>query len=175
MLKLNNIKDSASVKKSKRIGRGIGSGTGKTSGAGHKGQKARSGVAIKGFEGGQMPLHRRLPKRGFKNPFRVDFSIINIGEIEKAIDEKKINGEKEITKEELHKAGLIRKKSSLVKILANGKISKTIKLKVDKASKGALKAVTEKKGTIAFIEEKKIISNMKKKKEDKEKKQEKME
>ena len=174
MLKLNNIKDSASVKKSKRIGRGIGSGTGKTSGAGHKGQKARSGVAIKGFEGGQMPLHRRLPKRGFKNPFRVDFSIINIGEIEKAIDEKKINGEKEITKEELHKAGLIRKKSSLVKILANGKISKTIKLKVDKASKGALKAVTEKKGTIAFIEEKKIISNMKKKKEDKEKKQEKM-
>ena len=175
MLKLNNIKDSASVKKSKRIGRGIGSGTGKTSGAGHKGQKARSGVAVKGFEGGQMPLHRRLPKRGFKNPFRVGFSIINIGDIEKAIDEKKINGEKEITKEVLHKAGLIRKKTSLVKILANGKISKTIKLKVDKASKSALKAVTEKKGTIAFIEEKKIISNMKKKKEDKEKKQEKME
>ena len=86
MLKLNNIKDSASVKKPKRIGRGIGSGTGKTSGAGHKGQKARSGVAIKGFEGGQMPLHRRLPKRGFKNPFRVDFSIINIGDIEKAIE-----------------------------------------------------------------------------------------
>ena len=175
MLKLNNIKDSASVKKPKRIGRGIGSGTGKTSGAGHKGQKARSGVAIKGFEGGQMPLHRRLPKRGFKNPFRVDFSIINIDDIEKAIDEKKINGEKEITKEELHKAGLIRKKTSLVKILANGKISKTIKLKVDKASKSALKAVTEKKGTITFIEEKKIVSNMKKKKEDKEKKQEKME
>lgn len=175
MLKLNNIKDSASVKKSKRIGRGIGSGTGKTSGAGHKGQKARSGVAIKGFEGGQMPLHRRLPKRGFKNPFRVAFSIINIGDIEKAIEEKKINGEKEITKEELHKAGLIRKKTSLVKLLSNGKISKTINLKVDRASKSALKAVTEKKGTIKFIEEKKIISNMKKKKEDKEKKQEKME
>ena len=175
MLKLNNIKDSASVKKSKRIGRGIGSGTGKTSGAGHKGQKARSGVAIKGFEGGQMPLHRRLPKRGFKNPFRVDFSIINIGDIEKAIDEKKINGEKEITKEELHKAGLIRKKTSLVKILANGKISKTIKLKVDKASKSALKAVTEKKGTIALIEVNKKVSNAKKKTEVKEKKQEKME
>ena len=72
-------------KKKMRVGRGIGSGTGKTSGAGHKGQKARSGVAIKGFEGGQMPLHRRLPKRGFKNPFRVDFSIINIGDIEKPI------------------------------------------------------------------------------------------
>jgi large subunit ribosomal protein L15 len=169
MLKLNNIKDSASVKKSKRIGRGIGSGTGKTSGAGHKGQKARSGVAIKGFEGGQMPLHRRLPKRGFNNPFRVEYSVINLGDIEKAIDEKKLNGQKEITKEELQKAGLIRKNNSLVKILANGKMSKTINLKVDKASKSALKAVTEKKGTIAFIEEKKIVSNVKKKTEDKKK------
>lgn len=169
MLKLNNIKDSASVKKSKRIGRGIGSGTGKTSGAGHKGQKARSGVAIKGFEGGQMPLHRRLPKRGFNNPFRVEFSVINLGDIEKAIDEKKLNGQKQITKEELQKAGLIRKKNSLVKILANGKMSKTINLKVDKASKSALKVVTEKKGTIAFIEEKKIVSNVKKKTEDKKK------
>ena len=169
MLKLNNIKDSASVKKSKRIGRGIGSGTGKTSGAGHKGQKARSGVAIKGFEGGQMPLHRRLPKRGFNNPFRVEFSVINFGDIEKAIDEKKLNGQKQITKEELQKAGLIRKKNSLVKILANGKMSKTINLKVDKASKSALKVVTEKKGTIAFIEEKKIVSNVKKKTEDKKK------
>ena len=169
MLKLNNIKDSASVKKPKRIGRGIGSGTGKTSGAGHKGQKARSGVAIKGFEGGQMPLHRRLPKRGFNNPFRVEFSVINLGDIEKAIDEKKLNGQKQITKEELQKAGLIRKKNSLVKILANGKMSKTINLKVDKASKSALKVVTEKKGTIAFIEEKKIVSNVKKKTEDKKK------
>ena len=169
MLKLNNIKDSASVKKSKRIGRGIGSGTGKTSGAGHKGQKARSGVAIKGFEGGQMPLHRRLPKRGFNNPFRVEYSVINLGDIEKAIDEKKLNGQKEITKEELQKAGLIRKNNSLVKILANGKMSKTINLKVDKASKSALKAVTEKKGTIAFIEEKKIVSNVKKNTEDKKK------
>lgn len=175
MLKLNNIKDSASVKKSKRIGRGIGSGTGKTSGAGHKGQKARSGVAIKGFEGGQMPLHRRLPKKGFKNPFRVKFSVINLRDIEKAIDEKKINGQKEITKEELQKAGLIRKKNSLVKVLANGEISKNINLKVDKASKNALKAVMKKNGTISLIEEKKIVSNLKKKSEDKEKTQEKME
>jgi large subunit ribosomal protein L15 len=175
MLKLNNIKDSASIKKAKRVGRGIGSGTGKTSGAGHKGQKSRSGVAIKGFEGGQMPLHRRLPKRGFKNPFRLEFSIINLGDIEKAIVEKKIDEKKEITKEDLHKAGLIRKKNSQVKILANGKISKTIKLKVDKASKSALKAVTENKGTISLIEEKSSVPNIKKKKEDKEKKQEKME
>ena len=78
MLKLNNIVDKSSIKKSKRVGRGIGSGKGKTSGAGHKGQKSRSGVSIKGFEGGQMPLHRRLPKRGFKNPFRKEFSIIKL-------------------------------------------------------------------------------------------------
>ena len=78
MLKLNNIVDKGSLKKPKRVGRGIGSGKGKTSGAGHKGQKSRSGVSIKGFEGGQMPLHRRLPKRGFKNPFRKEFSIINL-------------------------------------------------------------------------------------------------
>ena len=91
MLKLNNIVDKWSIKKSKRVGRGIGSGKGKTSGAGHKGQKSRSGVSIKGFEGGQMPLHRRLPKRGFKNPFRKEFAIINLTDIDKAIASKKIN------------------------------------------------------------------------------------
>ena len=85
-MRLNTIVDKASIKKPKRVGRGIGSGTGKTSGAGHKGQKSRSGVAIKGFEGGQMPLHRRLPKRGFKNRFRTEYSVINIGDIDKAID-----------------------------------------------------------------------------------------
>ena len=90
-MKLNTIVDKASIKKPKRVGRGIGSGTGKTSGAGHKGQKSRSGVAIKGFEGGQMPLHRRLPKRGFKNRFRTEYSIINIGDIDKAITDKKID------------------------------------------------------------------------------------
>ena len=84
-MKLNTIVDKAAIKKPKRVGRGIGSGKGKTSGAGHKGQKSRSGVAIKGFEGGQMPLHRRLPKRGFKNPFRVEYSIINLGDIDKAV------------------------------------------------------------------------------------------
>ncbi|MDC0651771.1 50S ribosomal protein L15 [Alphaproteobacteria bacterium] len=173
MLKLNNIKDSASVKKAKRVGRGIGSGTGKTSGAGHKGQKARSGVAIKGFEGGQMPLHRRLPKRGFKNPFRVEYSVINLGDIERAITEKKLNIEKEITKEDLHKAGLIRKKNSEVKILANGKISQSINIQADKVSKSALKAVTEKKGTVSLVEAKKKIPIVKNKKEAKEKKQKK--
>ena len=90
MLKLNNIVDKGINKKpQKRVGRGIGSGKGKTSGAGHKGQKSRSGVSIKGFEGGQMPLHRRLPKRGFKNPFRKEFSIVNLTDIDKAISFKK--------------------------------------------------------------------------------------
>ena len=99
-MKLNTIVDKASIKKSKRVGRGIGSGTGKTSGAGHKGQKSRSGVAIKGFEGGQMPLHRRLPKRGFKNPFRKEYSVINLGDIDKAIDNKKLDSKKIITNED---------------------------------------------------------------------------
>ena len=166
-MKLNTIKDTASLKKPKRVGRGIGSGTGKTSGAGHKGQKSRSGVAIKGFEGGQMPLHRRLPKRGFKNPFRTNYSIVNIGDIEKAATEKKIDIKKEITKEDFFKAGLIRKKSDLVKVLANGKLTQTIMLKVEKASKNAIKMVSEKKGNITFY--KKADKNTEKIKKVKEK------
>ena len=150
-MKLNSIKDFASQKKSKRVGRGIGSGKGKTSGAGHKGQKSRSGVAIKGFEGGQMPLHRRLPKRGFKNLFKTKFVIVNLGDIEKAINEKKVSIKNEITKEDFLKAGLIRKKTDLVKILANGKITKSFNLKVEKASKNAIKIVNEKKGKITFF------------------------
>ncbi len=160
-MKLNTIIDKAALKKSKRVGRGIGSGTGKTSGAGHKGQKSRSGVAIKGFEGGQMPLHRRLPKRGFKNPFRTEYSIINLSDIEKAISDKKINNKKEIIKEDLFKAGLIRKRNSLVKILAKGKISHAFNIKVDKASKSAIKLVSEKKGSINFYEKKQIIAKKK--------------
>ena len=151
-MKLNTIVDKAAIKKPKRVGRGIGSGKGKTSGAGHKGQKSRSGVAIKGFEGGQMPLHRRLPKRGFKNPFRVEYSIINLGDIDKAVSDKKLDAKKVITNEEFFKAGLIRKKNSLIKILANGRINHALNLKVDKASKSALKSITDKKGKINYNE-----------------------
>ena len=151
-MKLNTIVDKASVKKPKRVGRGIGSGTGKTSGAGHKGQKARSGVAIKGFEGGQMPLHRRLPKRGFKNRFRIEYSVINIGDIDKAINDKKIDEKKIITNEDFFKAGLIRNKNVLVKILGNGKINHSLNLKVDKASKTAIKLIGDKKGKIDYNE-----------------------
>ncbi len=155
-MKLNTIVDKAALKKPKRVGRGIGSGTGKTSGAGHKGQKARSGVAIKGFEGGQMPLHRRLPKRGFKNPFRTEYSIINLGDIEKAINDKKIDNKKVISTEDFFKAGLIRKKNSLVKILGNGKITHTFNIRADKASKSAIKILSDKKGSISFIEKKQV-------------------
>ena len=132
-MKLNTIVDKASIKKAKRVGRGIGSGKGKTSGAGHKGQKSRSGVAIKGFEGGQMPLHRRLPKRGFTNSFRTEYSVINLGDIDKAIDKKKLDAKKTITKEDFFNAGLIRNKNVLIKILGNAKTNYSLNLKVDKA------------------------------------------
>jgi large subunit ribosomal protein L15 len=156
-MKLNTIVDKAALKKAKRVGRGIGSGTGKTSGAGHKGQKSRSGVAIKGFEGGQMPLHRRLPKRGFKNPFRLEYSIINLGVIDKAISDKKLDPKKQISKEDLHKAGLIRKKNSLIKILGKGEINHSFDIMVDKASKNAIKLINKNKGNIKFYENKKDI------------------
>ena len=151
-MKLNTIVDKAATKKPKRVGRGIGSGTGKTSGAGHKGQKSRSGVSIKGFEGGQMPLHRRLPKRGFKNSFRTEYSVINIGDIDKAISDKKIDSKKVITNEDFLKAGLIRNKNVLVKILGNGKTNHALMLKVDKASQSAMKLISEKKGKIEYNE-----------------------
>jgi large subunit ribosomal protein L15 len=168
-MKLNTIADKASIKKSKRVGRGIGSGTGKTSGAGHKGQKSRSGVAIKGFEGGQMPLHRRLPKRGFKNRFRTEYSVINIGDIDKAVTNKKIDSKKIITNEDFFKAGLIRNKNVLVKILGNGKTNHSLNLKVDKASQSAIKLINDKKGKIDYNEkvqktEKKISKEEKVKK-----------
>ena len=162
-MKLNTIVDKASIKKSKRVGRGIGSGKGKTSGAGHKGQKSRSGVAIKGFEGGQMPLHRRLPKRGFKNRFRTEYSVINIGDIDKAISDKKIDAKKIITNEEFFNAGLIRNKKVLIKILGNGKTNLSLNLKVDKASQSAIKLITNKKGKIDFNEKvKKTIKKISK-------------
>ena len=169
-MKLNTIVDKASIKKPKRVGRGIGSGTGKTSGAGHKGQKSRSGVAIKGFEGGQMPLHRRLPKRGFKNRFRTEYSVINIGDIDKAITDKKIDAKKEITNEDFFKAGLIRNKNVLVKILGNGKTNHSLNLKVDKASQNAIKLISDKKGKIDYNEKVQKKAEKKVSKEEKVKK-----
>ena len=145
MLRLNNIVDNGSTKKSKRVGRGIGSGKGKTSGAGHKGQKSRSGVAIKGFEGGQMPIHRRLPKRGFKNIFRKEYVAINLGIIQKLINEKKITPETPIDLETLLKVGLLKKNNNNIKILAKGDFKSKIKFVGFNFSKNA-KIIVEKNG-----------------------------
>ena len=142
-MQLNQLK-SDSNKNRKRIGRGIGSGTGKTSGKGHKGQKARSGVAIKGFEGGQMPIHRRLPKRGFKNIFRKEYVPINLGTIQKLIDEKKISVDKPFDFETLLKVGLL-KKNSNIKILAKGEFKSKLKFIGFNFSKNA-KNIIEKNG-----------------------------
>ena len=142
-MQLNQLK-SDNKKSKKRIGRGIGSGTGKTSGKGHKGQKARSGVAIKGFEGGQMPIHRRLPKRGFKNIFRKEYVPINLGIIQKLIDEKKISVDKPLDLETLLKVGLL-KKNNNVKILAKGEFKSKLKFIGFNFSKNA-KNIIEKNG-----------------------------
>ena len=142
-MQLNQLK-SDNKKSKKRIGRGIGSGTGKTSGKGHKGQKARSGVAIKGFEGGQMPIHRRLPKRGFKNIFRKEYVPINLGVIQKLIDEKKISVEKPLNLETLLKVGLLKKKNN-IKILAKGEFKSKLKFIGFNFSKNA-KNIIEKNG-----------------------------
>ena len=143
-MQLNQLK-SDNKKTKKRIGRGIGSGTGKTSGKGHKGQKARSGVAIKGFEGGQMPIHRRLPKRGFKNIFRTEYVPINLGIIQKLIDEKKISAAKPLDIETLLKVGLLKKKNNYIKILAKGEFKTKLKFIGFNFSKNA-KIIVEKNG-----------------------------
>jgi len=145
-MQLNQLK-SDNKKSKKRIGRGIGSGTGKTSGKGHKGQKARSGVAIKGFEGGQMPIHRRLPKRGFKNIFRTEYVPINLGIIQKLIDEKKISAAKPLDIETLLKVGLLKKKNNYIKILAKGEFKSKLKFIGFNFSKSA-KIIVEKNGGI---------------------------
>ena len=150
-MRLNEIRDNAYAKHTKkRVGRGIGSGKGKTSGKGHKGQKARSGVAIKGFEGGQMPLHRRLPKHGFNNIFRKEYSIIGLDLIQNAIDSGKIDQKKPINAEVLKKNGVITKVRDGVKLLGNGSIKSEIDIEVAAASASAKKAIEKAKGKISI-------------------------
>ena len=143
-MQLNQLKSDNKNSK-KRIGRGIGSGTGKTSGKGHKGQKARSGVSIKGFEGGQMPIHRRLPKRGFKNIFRKEYVPINLGIIQKLINDKKISLDKPLDLETLLKVGLLKKKNNQIKILAKGEFKSKLNFIGFSFSKSA-KIIVEKNG-----------------------------
>ncbi len=141
-MKLNELADRAGSRRArKRVGRGVGSGKGKTAGRGHKGQKARSGVALKGFEGGQMPLHRRLPKRGFHNPFRKHFQVVNLGPLQRAVDAGKIDASKPVTSEALRAAGVIGKVRDGVRLLAKGEITSKLTIEVDGASKAAITAV----------------------------------
>ena len=151
-MQLNQFK-SDNKKSKKRIGRGIGSGIGKTSGKGHKGQKARSGVAIKGFEGGQMPIHRRLPKRGFKNIFRKEYVTINLGVIQNLINEKKIVPEKPLDLETLLKVGLLKKNNS-IKILAKGEFKSKLNFVGFNFSKNAKNIVEKNGGTFESLNNK---------------------
>ena len=149
-MKLNEIRDNPGSRlKSKRLGRGIGSGKGKTSGKGVKGQKAREGVALNGFEGGQLPLYRRLPKRGFHNLFRKEYAPLNLGTLAKALDDGKLPGDAPITEETLEAAGLVRLgKKAGVRLLAHGEIGRAVTITVSGASAAAVEAVQAAGGTV---------------------------
>ena len=150
-MRLNAISDRpGATKAKKRLGRGIGSGLGKTAGKGTKGQKARAGVAIKGFEGGQMPLHRRLPKRGFNNIFAKKLNEINLGRIQAAVDAGVLDGKKPITVAALKEAGLIRREKDGVRLLGNGELKAKLAFEVTGASQSAIKAVEAKGGTVTL-------------------------
>ena len=151
-MKLNEIKDNeGSTKNRKRLGRGIGSGSGKTGGRGVKGQKARSGVAINGFEGGQMPIYRRLPKRGFNNIFRSDFVVVSLGRIQIAIDAKKLDASKAIDAAALTAAGVIRRAKDGVRILADGELKAKVTIEVAGASKPAIEKIEKAGGSIKLL------------------------
>ena len=151
-MRLNEISDNPYSKHNKkRVGRGIGSGKGKTSGKGHKGQKARSGVAIKGFEGGQMPLHRRLPKHGFNNIFRKQYTIIGLDDLQKAIDSGKIDDKKIINAKVLKENGVINRIKDGIKLLGNGSINSKIEIEVTAASSSAKKAIEKVNGKISIL------------------------
>jgi len=151
-MKLNEIRDNSGARANrKRIGRGIGSGTGKTSGSGHKGQKARSGVSINGFEGGQMPIHRRLPKRGFNNIFRKQYVVVNVGLIQAAIDAGRIDAKKTVDAAALKTAGIVSKAKDGIRLLANGEITAKVNLEVAGASAAAIAAVEKAGGTVNVL------------------------
>ncbi len=151
-MKLSDIADNSGARKKRmRVGRGIGSGKGKTSGRGGKGQTARSGVRIKGFEGGQMPLHRRLPKRGFTNVFRLDFAEINLDRLQEAIDAKLLDAGQVINAETLVKSRVLRRAKDGVRLLGRGEIKAKLNIEVHGASKSAIAAVEKAGGTIKIL------------------------
>lgn len=150
-MKLNELKDNYGATKDRiRVGRGIGSGKGKTSSHGQKGQKARSGVAINGFEGGQMPIYRRLPKRGFKNPFAKEFAVINLDTLQTAIDAGKLKADN-VDLEAMTKAGLIGNTFDGVRLLARGAVTTAVSVSVNSASKAAVAAIEKAGGKVNII------------------------
>ena len=155
-MKLSDIADNpGSRKKRMRVGRGIGSGKGKQAGRGGKGQTARSGVRIKGFEGGQMPLHRRLPKRGFNNIFALKLAEVNLDRIQTAIDAKKFDAKDTVNAETLVKAGILRRSKDGVRLLGRGEIKAKITVEVHGASKSAIAAVEKAGGSVKILAPKK--------------------
>ena len=151
-MKLNQLSDNpGSRKRRMRVGRGIGSGKGKTAGRGGKGQTARTGVAINGFEGGQMPLHRRLPKRGFNKPFRKEFNEINLGRLQEAIDAGKLDAKAAIDVDALVKAGVLRRAKHGVRLLGEGELKAKVALTVAGASKSAVAAVEKAGGSVTIL------------------------
>ncbi len=150
-MKLNEIHDNeGAVRSRKRVGRGIGSGKGKTSGSGQKGQKSRSGVSLLGFEGGQMPLYRRLPKRGFNNPFSKQYAEVNIGSLQRAIDAGKLDAKAPVTDEVLVANGIARKSRDGVRLLGKGELKAKLDIQVASASKGATTAVEQAGGSVTL-------------------------
>ena len=148
-MKLNELRDNeGATKKRTRVGRGPGSGKGKTGGRGIKGQKSRSGVALNGYEGGQMPLYQRLPKRGFVKPNRKSYAVVNLGLIQKFVDAGKIDGKAEITEDALVASGLVRRKLDGIRVLAKGEVTSKLKLAVTGASKSAVEAVEKAGGSL---------------------------
>ncbi len=151
-MRLNELRDNpGATQPRKRVGRGAGSGTGKRAGRGDKGQKSRSGVALKGFEGGQMPIHRRLPKRGFKNPFSKDYNEVNLGRIQSAIDKGRLDANLPVTADVLLSAGIIRRVKDGVRLLGSGELKTKVAFEVTGASENAIKAVEGVGGSVTLV------------------------
>ena len=152
-MRLDERRDNPNARKSRtRVGRGIGSGKGKTAGRGHKGQKSRSGVAIKGFEGGQMPIHMRLPKRGFNNFTRKDFAELTLGNLQNAITKGLIDKNNPITEVELNAAGIVKKSKAGIKLLNKGDLKDKIEISLSKATKSCVKVIEELGGKVSILE-----------------------
>lgn len=151
-MQLNEIQDNPGARKRMmRVGRGVGSGKGKTCGRGYKGQKSRTGVSIHGFEGGQMPIHRRLPKRGFKPINRMEYATVNVDVLQAAIENKRLDASKPINVEALVAAGLVRSNAGAVKLLGNGEVTTKVTIEVHKATESARKAIAASGGTLTEL------------------------